>query len=154
MFAVGRAVPDADDFNIIHWREEPGNYPELRDEPPEQAKVLHDRALLATKPTRWFWTRWFIAYLACIILVITPLTILIETRLNLRESGARTGLFLNIITLLAFFSYLVVHRRRQMRPYFRQHLPRRCPACGYNLTANTSGRCPECGQTIAGDKAG
>ena len=25
-----------------------------------------------------------------------------------------------------------------------------CPACGYNLTGNTSGRCPECGHRVVG----
>lgn len=25
----------------------------------------------------------------------------------------------------------------------------RCPACGYDLTGNTTGRCPECGTAIA-----
>jgi hypothetical protein len=29
----------------------------------------------------------------------------------------------------------------------RRPLPGHCPHCGYNLTANTSGRCPECGTT-------
>ncbi len=27
--------------------------------------------------------------------------------------------------------------------------PAPCPRCGYNLTANTSGKCPECGTSIA-----
>lgn len=30
----------------------------------------------------------------------------------------------------------------QQRPYPRG----RCPACGYDLTGNTTGRCPECGR--------
>ncbi len=29
-----------------------------------------------------------------------------------------------------------------------RYLPRRCRSCGYNLTANTTGRCPECGTQI------
>ena len=30
----------------------------------------------------------------------------------------------------------------------RKHLPRDCPECGYDLTANVSGSCPECGWEI------
>ena len=28
-----------------------------------------------------------------------------------------------------------------------------CPACGYDLTGNTSGTCPECGHVIAAGEA-
>ena len=39
------------------------------------------------------------------------------------------------------FRWFLVRQRR---------LKNRCPVCGYNLTANTSGVCPECGTAVAG----
>ena len=43
--------------------------------------------------------------------------------------------------VLSLFSYL---RRRRIRHQGS------CPACGYNLTGNTSGTCPECGTPVEG----
>jgi len=31
---------------------------------------------------------------------------------------------------------------------WRRRPPGHCPACGYDLTGNVSGRCPECGRTV------
>ncbi len=38
--------------------------------------------------------------------------------------------------------------RRYIRRAIWRRLPHLCPACGYNLTGNTSGVCPECGREI------
>ena len=38
--------------------------------------------------------------------------------------------------------------RRILRRETLRRIPHLCPACAYNLTANTSGVCPECGRAI------
>lgn len=45
----------------------------------------------------------------------------------------------------AFFLPTFWLRRRRMR----RRPPGACPACGYDLTGNVSGRCPECGAKAA-----
>jgi hypothetical protein len=52
----------------------------------------------------------------------------------------------------AFFALLpgawVLHRAYLLERRRNHELSRFCPACGYNLTGNTSGVCPECGAAI------
>ena len=50
-----------------------------------------------------------------------------------------------VITLVLPFFWVVKRIRRRFVPHVSTA---RCPACGYNLTANTSGVCPECGTPV------
>lgn len=48
-------------------------------------------------------------------------------------------------TAMLIGGLMAVGRRESLRARFP--MPGRCGACGYDLTANVSGRCPECGTT-------
>lgn len=50
-------------------------------------------------------------------------------------------LMLPVLGPAAGWAVSKLRRRRRTRS-------NRCPACGYNLTGNTSGICPECGETV------
>ncbi len=52
------------------------------------------------------------------------------------------------ITFLAASGFFLNSRRDAIR--LQRASAGLCPACGYNLTGNTSGICPECGEKILG----
>jgi hypothetical protein len=52
-----------------------------------------------------------------------------------------------LLILTAVAPALWLRRRVRMKRY---RIEGRCPACGYNLTTNTSGVCPECGTAVPG----
>jgi hypothetical protein len=53
------------------------------------------------------------------------------------------------IAMAFMIPYFNGERRRQEREDALERIEQRCcGACGYNLTANTSGVCPECGTPV------
>ncbi len=56
------------------------------------------------------------------------------------EQVLRTGFWLMVAGILMLFVVCIRGLRRHDPP-----APGRCPACGYDLTGNESGKCPECG---------
>ena len=47
---------------------------------------------------------------------------------------------------------VVLLQRQLVRPHLWRLIPHLCDACGYDLTANASGRCPECGWAVDAEK--
>jgi hypothetical protein len=50
---------------------------------------------------------------------------------------------------LVFASYPTIVCTRSSLRSWRRRRGHKCPACGYDLTGNVSGRCPECGRPVA-----
>ncbi len=57
--------------------------------------------------------------------------------------------------LMTLINWLTRHdAQRELRQYLCEHGLPTCLSCGYDLTANVSGRCPECGTPVPGGPAG
>jgi hypothetical protein len=95
------------------------------------------------------WNRLF--ELVPAVAALTMIALIVSVHKSLSPPRVVTALL-----LLGFFAYLFFgepflrHRiqRWVMQKRVWEALPRYCDACGYDLTANTSGVCPECGRAI------
>ena len=121
-------------------------FPELDKIRPTKQLELYERAMAASP----WWVRYHYGFLAmgyvAVAAIVAPVGGSAGWLPSLPQIAAQ------VIAFLAFtgLAHLLIWPR--VRREIWKRVPKICPACGYDLTANASGVCPECGRAVAADR--